>query len=60
MMAEDEAHAWDDNTGGELDPNMVQAARMEEMDEVYKHEVHTKVPIKDCWDATGKKPVAVR
>ena len=29
-MAEEEMQAWDDNSGEELDPNMVKAARMEE------------------------------
>ncbi len=32
----------------------------EEMHEVHKHNVYTKVPIEDCWDRTGKSPVEVR
>jgi hypothetical protein len=30
------------------------------MDEYKKHGVYKKVPIKDCWNKTGKKPVGVR
>ena len=59
-MAEEEMQAWDDTTGEELDPELVRQARIEEMEEVRKHEVYEKVPIQECWDSTGKKPVAVR
>ena len=52
--------AWDDVTGRELDWDMVLAARMEEMEEVKKHGVYTKVPIHECVKATGKKPLKVR
>ena len=39
VMAEDEAHAWDDTTGEELDAGMVRDARMEEVREIRKHEI---------------------
>jgi hypothetical protein len=57
---EEEAQAWDDVTGEELDGNMVKEARQEEIREVKKHTVYTKVPIKDCWDKTGKGPIKTR
>ena len=30
------------------------------MDEVYKHDLYTKVPIDECFQNTGKKPIGVR
>ena len=30
------------------------------MAEFRKHAVYVKVPIKQCWDRTGKKPIGVR
>ncbi len=41
---------WDDRNGGRLDPKIVKAVRMEEMDEVKKHHVYVKVPIQNCLD----------
>ena len=51
---------YDDITGVELNQQGVLAARDEEMVEVKKHNVYSKVPINQCWDRTGKKPIAVR
>ena len=63
-MAEEESEtwdqmekAWDDVTGEELDSNGGMIARKEEIKEVQKHEVYHKVPIKECWDKTGKAPI---
>ena len=39
---------------------LVDHAIKEEMDEYKKHGVYKKVPITDCWNKTGKKPVGVR
>ena len=50
IVAAEEIMAWDDTTGEELDPQMVKVARDEEMEEVKKHTVYKKVPIKMCWD----------
>ena len=60
VMAEDEAQAFDDTTGEELDLEDVKQARADEMGEVYKHEVYTKVPTQQCWERTGKAPIGVR
>ena len=51
---------WDEMPGYELDTGMVRAAREEELIEFRKHQVYTKVPIKECWDQTGKQPVGTR
>ena len=51
---------WDDITGKELDPGLVRQAREEQMVEFNKHKVYTKVPLAECWDRTGKKPIGVR
>jgi hypothetical protein len=51
---------WDDITGRELDWSGVVAARAEEMVEFTKHGVYEKVPISECIQRTGKKPLKVR
>ena len=51
---------WDEISGKELDPKLVAVARKEEMQEYYKHKVYSKVPITQCWDRTGSKPIGVR
>ena len=53
------AQRWDEISGKELDPQMIAAARKEEMQEYYKHKVYSKVPLKQCWDRTGSKPIGV-
>jgi hypothetical protein len=55
-----ENKAWDDVTGEVLDFGEVNKARAEEMVEVKKHRVWSKVPIQECWDKTGKPPVKTR
>jgi hypothetical protein len=51
---------WDDITGEPLSWEGVVNARKEEMEEFRKHKVYKKVPIKQCWDETGKGPIGVR
>jgi len=51
---------WDDVSGKELDSSKVKVAREEEMQEFRKHKVYTKVPLVQCWNRTGKKPIGVR
>lgn len=51
---------YDDVTGKPLDTNEVWKARYEELGEIQKNNVYTKVPIEDCMRNTGKKPIAVR
>ena len=60
MMCPEEKSAWDDQTGEQLDWDMVIRARAEEMDEFRKHKVYRKVAIKECWDVTGKAPIKIR
>ena len=52
--------AWDDVSGTQLDPEKVVEARKDEMSEYKKHKVYVKVPIKECYEQTGKAPVQVR
>ena len=51
---------WDGNyrdevSGEMLESKGVKAARLEEIKELYKHEVYTKVPEEECWSCTGKR-----
>ena len=59
-IGEKERRAWDDQTGEELEWDGVTQARGEEMREVHKHGIYTKVPTKECWDKTGKAPIKTR
>ena len=43
-----------------LEYEKVLDARTEELGEVAKHQVYYKVPIKECWDNTGKAPIKTR
>ena len=49
-----------DNISGEwLQPELVKQARAEEMAEVRKHRVYEKVDTSECYDRTGKAPLAL-
>ena len=39
---------------------MVNVARAEELGEIRKRGIYTKVPIDECWRVSGKKPIRVR
>ena len=60
MMCPEEKTAWDDQTGEALDWDGVVKARAEEMDEFRRRKVYRKVPLKECWDKTGKAPIKIR
>ena len=51
---------WDDISGQELDYEIVKRARAEEMKEFKKHNVYTKVPIEECIQEAGNKPIGHR
>ena len=55
-----EVVAYDDQSGAELDPEKVAAARLEEIVYFRQMGVYEKVDVKMCWDETGKNPIAVR
>jgi hypothetical protein len=57
IIASDSGAGWDDTRGGWLDPQLVTAARTEEMSYVRKRRVYARVPISQCWAETGKGPV---
>ena len=49
----------DDITGAVLDWEGVVQARADEIKEFRKHGVYHKVPIRECYDKTGRAPVGV-
>ena len=51
---------YDDVSGKPLDPRFVAIARADEIAGAIAHNVWTKVPIQECYDETGKKPVGGR
>ena len=51
---------YDDISGAALPTELVEDAIKEEMAEYNKHQVYTKVPIQECWDVTGRKPIGIR
>ena len=50
----------DELSGELLESEGVKEARREEIKELYKHEVYTKVPEEECWKYTGKEPISVK
>ena len=50
----------DDRTGKSLDTELVLEARLEELTEVKKHNVYKKVPIAQCMERTGRRPIGTR
>lgn len=58
--ADSKQEFWDDMTGLKLDPTLVRRAREEEMEEVRKHGIYTKVSNDVCVQRTGRRPIAVR
>ena len=51
---------FDDISGKPLNPRLVAQARADEIRGVVAHNVWTKVPVQECYDNTGKKPVGGR
>ena len=51
---------WDDISGEQLNSDMVDIARKEEMVEVKKHAVYDKVDLTECYEKTGKPPIKTR
>ncbi len=51
---------YDDITGKRLNTDLVLKARVEQLGEVRKFQVYDKVPIQNCWNATGTDPIGVR
>ena len=51
---------WDDISGKELKPELVRAAREEELKVVDEMGVWELRPVAECIEVTGKKPVKVR
>ena len=51
---------WHDVTGRPLDPKLVRIARAEEIEEVCRTNLYTKVPEQECYDKTGKAAISTR
>ena len=60
MHEQDGIIAIDDQSGEPLVPALVRKARMEEMEYFRSMNVYRKVPIAECIEKTGRKPIAVR
>lgn len=56
----DEDEYDDDISGKPLVTSMVHTARAEEMEEFFKHNVWTKVPVWEAWEVTRTYPIGVR
>ena len=59
-MPVDAVEFWDDISGAPLKPQLVKAARAEEMKMFSKCEVYDKVSEDECWKETGKGPIGTR
>ena len=51
---------YDDVSGRKLNPQIVEAARREELALFQKHTVYEKVPLQRCIDETGKQPIGIK
>ena len=51
---------WDDVSGKTLFPDLVRRAREEEMKHIKDMDVYCKVPITQCIESTGSKPIGTR
>ena len=62
MICPEEVHKiyWDDVASQPLDQKLVKKAKAAEMEEFKKHNVYTKVPIEEAWEAMKKAPIGVR
>ena len=63
MLHEDDGQGWiavDDVTGQRLSPELMRAARKDEIEYFKKMGVYEKVDISEAWQHTGKAPIAVR
>jgi len=60
MEVEDWEQFGDDITGVPLNTKKVQEARNEEIQEMKKRNIYTKVPVSECYEKTGKKPIGVK
>ena len=57
---EEQFVAFDDVSGKELHPHLMRQARIDEIKYFKEHNVYTKVPLQECWQAIGKAPIGVR
>jgi hypothetical protein len=60
VLVDEWAKMHDNVTGSLLDNKLVQIARNEELSEIRRRGIYSKVPISQCMQITGKKPIKVR
>ena len=51
---------WDNLSGKSLEQGKVRKARQEELGELAKRNVYTRVPVEQCGDRTGRAPIGTR
>ena len=51
---------WDESTGEALPPKLVEAARWEEIEFMRRWQVWDEVPIAECLQRTGKRPISAK
>ena len=56
----DGRYFWDDTSGKVLGPKLTRAARAEEVEAIRTIGVYRKVPITQCLEETGKRPIGTR
>ena len=54
------AEFFDEISGEALPPELVRAARKEELEYVKQMNVYTEVPVEECIRSTGRKPISVK
>ena len=60
METEEYKECWDDVNGGYLNPEMVAAARQDELKWVDKQQLLEQVPTKMCYEETGRAPITLK
>ena len=54
-----ERRCWGEIGGKQLNSEKVVAARLDEMKHLHSYDVYEKVPVKDCWDSTGRAVIMI-
>ena len=55
-----EGKFWDEVSGNQLNSDEAIEARLDEIKQLYSHDVYDKVPLAECGQSTGRAPVKVK
>ena len=55
-----EGQFWDEMSGKQLNFQEVIPARLDEIKHWHSYDFYENVPVKECWDSTGRAPVKVK